>query len=143
MNLTKEQALQKIKELQEYIENSEKVSIGNINYPKACEILGNSLFRSDHFICEYQWYEHQLATIIRAINYLDNNNKEWIPEFSNSEYKHKNWFVKSGGSWAFNCCSVDDGYSCAPAWLHFKNKASAEKATKNKTIFDLYCKILG
>lgn len=142
MNLTKEEALRKIKELQEYIENNDKVSVENITYTSACEILKETKLEKFHFLISYQWYEHQLATIIRAINYLDNN-KIWKCDFTNSEYKYRNLFIISGDFWLFHSHEDHISSSSAPAWLHFKNKESALKAVKNKTIFNLYCKVLG
>jgi hypothetical protein len=112
MEKTIKLSLQKAKELyqtadatfKEFLESNfdkkdlKKIDLLTISYLNSCDILKEKSYSKKDFIFEYQWIEHQLSTIIKAVNYLDNDNKEWIPDFSNKiENRYRNWFEKNKG----------------------------------------------
>ena len=80
------------------------------------------------FVRKKDWFAYVLETIIKAANFLDNNNQEWIADFNDRQTpKYINWFEKTSNGWVLYC--VDDFHynSCCPAWLYFKQNDSARK----------------
>ena len=130
--------------LKKQINKCDEINAENITYEKACEILREKEYDKSHFLFEHQWYEIQLATVIKALNYLDNNNKVWTLNWNNTrEYKYRNWFERKISGWVWFGCLSDCSDSLGPAWLYFKKYETGVKAVKNNTILDLYSKISG
>lgn len=116
--------------------------IEQLDYLLACSILKRGTFTSASFFNAYQYYEHQLATIIEAANYIDNGNKKWILNWADkSQYKYRNWFEYVNGAFRFSGVVVCHSDAYCPVWLHFKNNKSAEIIAR--TQIELYKKILG
>lgn len=46
----------------------------------------------------------KLIIITKAANKLENNNEEWIPDYTNiDQYKYEPWFIMDEGSSGFRC----------------------------------------
>lgn len=70
-----------------------------------------------------------LVIITRAANKIDNNGKEWEPDWDNGKWdKYYNWFWMNGGSSGFRFRVCDDWYSDSNVGsrLCFKSKEVAE-----------------
>lgn len=114
------QALRKI------IEGND-ISINDIDYSSACKLLNKVQYTNDRFVTAKQWAEYQLETIIEAINYIDNDNKAWAPEFdSHKTSNYIPYFERKNGSWVVH--SVCDYYwrSDCSVGLYFKKQESAK-----------------
>jgi len=86
--------------------------------------------------------QEELETIIRAVNFIDNDNKIWEADFSNKElYKYIPYFEMLGSGWSFHAVSFFYYCSFFSVGLYYKNKESAEIMAKrfNK----LYNLVLG
>ncbi len=93
---------------------------------------------------EVDWIRYKLETIIKAANFIDNDNKLWELDwtYGNSQYKYYNYFYKaaSGGGWVYygydGCyCST----SCSVG-LYYKNNKTAVLIGKKH--IDLYVKLI-
>lgn len=81
----------------------------------------------------------KLVIVVRAANMLDNDGKEWIPDFSDwDQPKYEIWFRFDKGSSAFRYFVYDfwNTDSCVSSRLCFKSRAVA-KYIGNQFI-DLY-----
>ena len=81
----------------------------------------------------------KLVIVARAANKLDNDGKEWIPDFSDwNQTKYEIWFEYDGGSSAFRYCDYVfwGTLSVVGSRLCFKSRAVA-KYIGNQFI-DLY-----
>lgn len=135
ITLTKDQ-------LDEIARQTSKHSIDNIDYPSACKLLNKIQYTNDRFITAKQWAEHQIETIIEAVNYIDNDNKAWKPEFdSHKTSNYIPYFERKNGSWVVD--DVFDYYwaSDCSVGLYFKKQESA-RTIANKYL-DLYNQYLG
>ena len=115
MQLTKEEALNKLQktqnqleELKSYIDNlpkqytieditsldiAEEILKGCKEHTKCTEI---------EFPLEKYWKQYQLETIQNAINYIDNGNQWWTPNWKDqNEYKYYPYFLLTDSGWCF------------------------------------------
>jgi len=121
-------------------QTSNKLTVNNINYESAKKLLEDynvnpnpKGFYNDKLL--------EIITIIKAVNFIDNDYKEWIPYFNTNSFKYYPWFEKKGSVWAFGY--VDDqtyGSFCSVGFC-FKKENSAE-IIANRFIND-YNEILG
>lgn len=84
-------------------------------------------YNKTQFVREKDWFAYVLETIIKASNFLDNNNQEWIPDFNDRNTpKYINWLKKT--STGSVLIGVDDVYygSAYPVWLYFKKQETAK-----------------
>jgi hypothetical protein len=138
MNISKQEALQKVKELQNYIESlDKKPTIDDINSIQDAEnILSGLSFHTPYKECQFvrprDWVSYQLETIIKATNYIDNGYSECILDWSDSnEYKYYPYFEKKSTGWVLHsvlgyswpCASVSLG-------LYFKNRSICDVIVK-------------
>jgi hypothetical protein len=126
ITLTKDQLDQIGKQL------NKRKTVDDINsYEDACDILGDRNYSDKISV------EEKLKTIIKAVNYLDNNSKEWKPDFTNNnEYKYIPYFqYKNGSGWlvyfVYGYCS----FSYSPVWLYFKSRSTAEKIANKFIVY--------
>lgn len=100
------------------------------SYEDACFILNINIKIRLNFENDYDYYSHQLKIIIKATNYIDNNNQEWIPDFDNKNInKYIPWLEKKSygltvGYVDVYCCS-----SYAPLGFFYKDSNSAKIIT--------------
>lgn len=112
------------KEQLEQIDNqrSKKYQINDItSYGAACEILGED---SDKNASN----KDKLGTIIRAANFIDNENKEWESNsLDKKSRKYFAWFEYTDSGWVF----LSSSYVCysSAGWvgLYFKNENTCAK----------------
>lgn len=90
------------------------------SFEHACEVLGRStdlpqvsMLAEKHQKAVIAHYK--LVTIAEAVNFIENGNKEWIPDYSDGTWKYYPWFdvnkdesKPSGFGLSFNVCD----YSC-------------------------------
>lgn len=130
------------KELRKKIENYDVLSIENIDYSSAKKLLDRHCINPDPNNL-YKGIMLELVTIIAAVNFIDNCNSKYIPDFNNhSTSKFLPYFRKDSGSWSLlavlGCLWASD----APFGLYFKSKKSAEYIAK-KYLNTHYSIILG
>lgn len=94
------------------------------SYEDACIILGSKVLKSISA-------GDKIKTIVKAANYLDNNEKLWKPDFNDSsQTKHVPYFNKNGSGW----CLYDVGYWCSgtdvPLGFYYKDKKAGEILVK-------------
>lgn len=126
ITLTKDQLDQIGKQL------NKRKTVDDINsYEDACDILGDRNYSDKISV------EEKLKTIIKAVNYLDNNSKEWKPDFTNNnEYKYIPYFqYKNGSGWLVYYVYAYCSFSYAPVWLYFKSRSTAEKIANKFIVY--------
>jgi hypothetical protein len=133
ITLTKEQ----IQEITNQTSNI--ITIENLDYNSAKTLLiDNGVIIDPKNL--YKGKLLELITIIKAANFLDNGNKEWIPNFeSRKEYKYYPYFRKENGVWSVYDCGYGCGISAAVV-VFFKKEETA-KFIGNKYL-DLYTHII-
>ena len=114
-------------QLEEIESQTEKrISIKNLTPLVAEKLLSEHGIKADPKGL-YKGAMLELITIIRATNFIDNNYKDWEPDFNNSSiYKYYGWFEKKVSGWAvsavnFQCC----GSHCL-AGLCYKEEKSCD-----------------
>lgn len=86
------------------------------SYKGACKILGITPIVKPTT-------EEQLRAIVKAANYLDNNNVIWVPDFINNNTKYGPYLYFSDGRWVMVVSFwVSDHYY--PGGLYFKERSS-------------------
>ena len=130
-DLTKEEAIKQLQELQNYIENiDKKPTIDDItSFEKALEILKNEkidIFHQYEFVRNIDWVNYQLEIIVKAVNYIDNNYKLWYPDWNNkNESKYYPYFEYKNDGWCFGAVYVPHwGCVGSGSFAHFKNEKS-------------------
>jgi hypothetical protein len=102
------------------------------------EILGEPLTKLDRTFDDKQEQAfYYLKYIIKAVNFLDNNNQIWIPNFDDKNCKYYPWFNLSGGSLVLSVLFYYCSRSVVPVVLLYKNEKTA-KSIVNKFINTLY-----
>lgn len=105
------------------------------SFEDACKVLNENPLRIGS-------NQDKLFTIIKAANYLDNNNKIWKANFLDNQTKnHIPYFQKTISGWVFAGMHFGVAYSSAPVGFYFKEQKTAE-IIANKFI-KLYDKVLG
>ena len=142
-DLTKEEAIKQLQELQNYIENiDKKPTIDDItSFEKALEILKNEkidIFHQYEFVRNIDWVNYQLEIIVKAVNYIDNNYKLWYPDWNNkNESKYYPYFEYKNDGWCFSGVGGHHWYCCrSGSFAHFKSNKIAEYV--GKTFIDIY-----
>ena len=137
ITLTKEQ----LKEIDKQVKNIK--TIDDINsYKDACDILGKLMLDESDFEDKEDWNNHQLRIIIKAVNFLDNDNKIWKADFLDKNVsKYINYFERKNSGWVFVCVDVRYCYSYFAVGFYFKNEVSAEII--GKRFLKLYDNVLG
>jgi len=88
---------------------------------------------------EKDWYAYQLETIIKAANYLDNNKKEWKPEFNGRDYNYIPWMEKKSSGWFPHFVYYCYSSSCCPSWLYYKKEETARLfCKKHQSLYNQY-----
>ena len=88
-------------------------------------------FYQGDFIRTKDWISYQLETIIKAVNYIDNNYQEWIPDFDNSnEYKYIPYFDKKISGWVLFLVRCRCSVSYCQVGFYYKVRESAEIISK-------------
>ena len=131
--LTKEEALKQIEELKAYIQKQDKKpTIDYIkSFEKALEVLkdtNHSCHEQHEFVRHIDWVNYKLATIVKAVNYIDNNYKLWTPNWNNrNEMKYYPYFEYKNDGWCFGGVYVPSWCYCGlGSFAHFKNEDSIE-----------------
>ncbi|MCO6499109.1 MAG: hypothetical protein J5I47_01885 [Vicingus serpentipes] len=80
----------------------------------------------------------KLLVVVKAANRLDNNNKEWTPDWTDGKWKYEPWFVMNEGSSGFRYDVFDYWFtlSCVGSRLCFKSEDVCEYITNQ--FIDLY-----
>jgi len=130
--MNKTEAQKKLQDLQYEVDKLKEI----INAPEykvedikslrdACKVLGIEFYNITSF-------SEQLKTIIKAVNFIDNENKEWKPNFGNyNEYKYIPYFeFNKRSGWSLYCVGGYYSFSIFPLGFYFKNKKSAEYIAK-------------
>ncbi len=67
----------------------------------------------------------KIKTIVKAVNYLDNDNTAWKPDFTkNNVYMYLPHFIKNGSGWSLRRLHCFGDFSRGPAGFYFKVSAS-------------------
>lgn len=72
----------------------------------------------------------KLKVIIKAVNYLDNGNKIYIPDFLDKTSKFLPYFKKTSSTWMASDIYIYYWCTGCPISFYFKNKKSAETIQK-------------
>lgn len=103
-----------------------QVTVDNITYESALKLLNDSNIDPNPKGL-YAGKLLELVTIIKAVNFLDNNNQEWAPNFNNlNKHKYYNWFEKTNKGWVFDRVCYRFSGSCLMAGGFFKKESSAK-----------------
>ncbi len=124
-------------------QTEKKVTVNEINsYEDACKILSRIPDYTLQSINSRYFAQHVLETIIEAANFIDNDYKKWIADFTtNKEYKYINYWEKNkiGSGWSLHfvgdyCC-----ISYCSVVLYFKKQDTAKLfATRFLGIYNTY-----
>lgn len=137
ITLTKEQ----LEEIAKQTNNITKVEDIN-SYEDACKILNKRIRLREEFVEDYEWYNEQLYTIIKAVNFIDNDYKEWKPDFTNNkEYKYIPYWERGSSDWGLISVDYDSCCSVASVSFYYK-KENTSRLISNKFI-NLYNNYLG
>lgn len=142
MNLTKQEALSKIKELEDYINQCDTTyKVEDITFKIAQEIcIKNSLNPDPKNYFTGKALE--LLTIIKAVNFIDNDNKEWKADFTNrNQYKYLPYFKNSDSGWSASGVYCYFSFSSSSVGFYFKLEKSAKLIQKK--YIDSYNQYLG
>lgn len=103
--------------------NSPK-TIQDINsYEEALMVTGDRI-RSNPSIADV------LLAKIKACNHIDNEGKEWIADFSDSNYKYIPYFQKNGSAWLLGYVDHCTSGTYCPVGFYFKTRSTAEYFVK-------------
>lgn len=120
-------------ELRKKIENLDKcpqLTYKNVtDLDKAEEILKNCCtsehikFTENQFCRKKDWISYVLETKIKAVNYLDNDGKIWIKDFTNqNEYYYTPYFYMGDGGFSYRNFDGWNTYSFVGYGWGFKSK---------------------
>lgn len=133
-------------QLKEIARQTTKYKVENIDSIKDAENIlegsGHIKYVESQFPREKDWLSYQLETIIKAANFINNDNKIWTPDFTNSNiYKYLVWLERKSSGWVV-CAVFDYGSSSGcPLWLYYKDRKTAELMMKK--FIGLYGKVWG
>lgn len=98
---------------------------------KILENTNHTRFYEKHFTRMKDWISYQLETIIKATNFIDNDNKIWETDWNNRQSsKYLPYFEKSSGSWFFFFVTDYGWHTYAPGCIYYKNNKSANIISK-------------
>ncbi len=148
MKLSRKEALEKLKELQNYIKNYDIIdSIEDINnIDDAEQVLkdckNHTQYLESRFVRKKDWISYQLETIIKACNFIDNNFKEWNADFNNRNLtKYYPYFEKASSGWLLHLV-YHYGYIAYGAGVFYYKERNTANIISKKFI-DLYNQYLG
>ena len=136
ITLTKEQ-LSEIRKQTDNIKTIDDIQ----SYEDACKILHQEEADEDTFTYEQDWINHQILTIVKASNYIDNNYQVYKPNFNDNTYKYLPWFKKTSSGWVLHSLGSYVSYGFCPVGFYYKNQQSGETIVKR--FITLYNKWLG
>lgn len=97
------------------------------SYSDACVILNEKVLRDAD-------YSKQIKTIVKAANFIDNNNQVWIADWKNhQQYKYAAYFIDNGSG--FGLGGVNGGvnfwlsFTSSPLGFFYKESKTAELIT--------------
>lgn len=112
------------------------------SYKDACKILKQKQRKESDYDDTKEWYSHQLLTIIKAANFLDNNNEIWNADFDNrNTYKYIPYWIKQASGWVVDSVHCYHCSSHCSVGLYFKKEDTANVISKR--FIDLYNKYMG
>lgn len=77
------------------------------DYRDACEVLGKAPKTRENFDEEWEWITHQLYTQIEAGNFLDNDRKKYVPDFTDGNIsKYIPYWERKGSGWVLMLVTV-------------------------------------
>jgi hypothetical protein len=120
ITLTKEQ-LEQINKQQ----SIKRLNVEDVNSIEDAELvlkdcIGHVKYDSSQFCRAKDWINYQLETIIKAVNYIDNGYKLYIPDFDNSNIiKYTPFFKKTNSGWLLHCVSSHHFCSYFSVGLYF------------------------
>lgn len=123
-----------VKELRKII-NKDEYTLSDLNsYQDACQILNQEAFIDAS-------YAHQIKTIIKAANYIDNK-VIWKPDFTNiNQHKYLPYFRLDGPVFGFGGVG---GYCClshCPVGFYYKVSSTATLiTTRFLSLYEKYIK---
>lgn len=120
-------------------QTSKKVKVEDLDYSLACKVLNKRERNRSDYNEEQEYLTHVLLTIIKAANYIDNGNKEWKPDFSESSRNYIPYLKKKTFSWVLYSVDCYASYSRCPLGFYYKIKKTAEIIVKKQ--LDLYNKV--
>ncbi len=113
--------------------------INSIN--DAEEVLKNQSFHTKYvesqFVRKIDWLRYQQETIIKACNFIDNDHKEYIADFTaRNTAKYIVWMERKGSGWVFFSVGICYDSSYCSLGLYFKTRKCAEFiGKKHETLF--------
>lgn len=134
ITLTKEQLSEIAKQ------TSKQITADSITYESAKKLLEDNNIDPDPNIL-YRRDMLKLITIIKAINFIDNGNKEWIIDFDNrNQTKYYPWFEKKSSGWLLYTVGVSSYSSDVPAGLFYCKRNTAKIISKRylNTLYKTY-----
>lgn len=112
------------------------------DYRDACEVLGKAPKSRENFDEEWEWITHQLYTQIEAGNFLDNDRKKYMPDFTDgSTSKYIPYFERKGSGWVLRAVNGCLRRSHCPVALYYKSNKTAKLFAERFN--GLYNKYLG
>lgn len=129
--MNKKEALKRLSSIEEEtkqlraIINSEKCYTLNdlTSYAQACKILGEKSKSSPS-------NSEIIKTIVKAANYLDNNNQIWRVDFTKSYYKYLPYFNNNGSGFGFYYAGYFNSSAYYSVGFYYKNSSTCELITK-------------
>lgn len=104
----------------------EIISVGD-----ACKLLKKNMKYPNNFDNKEDYVQWELRTLIAAANFIDNDFKEYQPDFNDrNTYKYLVWMEKKSLGWVFVAVYYFAYTSYCPVWLYFKKEATAKKFGK-------------
>lgn len=101
------------------------------SYEDACRVLGVPQEKKETFTHEEDWNIHRLRIVIKAANFLDNNNAVWVPDFDNDmEVKYLPYFTNFP-EWRLSFIVNYSLNSYIYYGFYYKEKATAEAVVNN------------
>lgn len=131
ITLTKEQLNQINNQL-----NNKNITINDLTSLDIAEkVLENTTFHNKCFQSDFHrtkdWLSYKLETIIKAANYIDNDYKEWIADFNNSnKYKYIPHFEKKSSGWVLHDVGYSYFSSICQVGFYYKKEETAIKLSK-------------
>lgn len=121
-------------------QTSKKLTAENIDYDSAKQLLKDNNIEADPKGF-YNGLMLKIITIIKAINFIDNDNKEWIFKLNDGQRKYYPWFEEKSSGLVLGCVGCYVGGRGLPAGFYFK-KESTCRIIVNRFNND-YNKIMG
>lgn len=122
ITLTKDQ----LKEINKQLDKNKTIEDIN-SYEDALEILDEEAKKNPS-------PTDKLLTIIKAVNYIDNGNKKWKPNFNGNSYNYYPYFKESNTGWVLGGCDFS-GWGTAMGFGYYFKVENSAKLIAKKHIF--------